>query len=97
MIDLFAAQPRPDPAQLAAIKRWVAAALTLPDDVPIMVTELHCSEPGCPPLETVIAILRPGLPPEQRKLHKAVTAITTSDIAELYATYAQRKHNEGAC
>ncbi|NJO84917.1 MAG: hypothetical protein HC828_20575 [Blastochloris sp.] len=96
MIDLFAAQPHSDPAQLAAIKRWVAAALALPDDVTVMVTELHCRESGCPPLETVIAILRPGLPPEQRKLHKAVMAITTSDIAELYANDAQRTHTEGA-
>jgi len=86
MVDLFSPQPRPDPAQLAAIKRWVVAALALPDDVTVMVTELRCSEPGCPPLETVIAVLRPGIPPEQRKLHKATSAITPDDISGLYTS-----------
>jgi hypothetical protein len=85
MLDLFGTQPRPDPAHLAAIKGWVAEALALPDDVTVMVTELRCSEPGCPPLETVIALLRPSLPPEQRKLHKATAEITADDIRGLYA------------
>ncbi len=85
MLDLFGAQPRPDPAQLAAIKSWVAETLALPDDVTVMVTELRCGEPGCPPLETVIAVLRPGAPPEQRKLHKASAAITADDIRGLFA------------
>ncbi|NJO81388.1 MAG: hypothetical protein HC828_00600 [Blastochloris sp.] len=84
MVDLFTTQPRPDPAQLAAIKGWVAAALALPADVTVMVTELRCSEPGCPPLETVIAVLRPGVPPEQRKLHKATADISQADIDALY-------------
>lgn len=85
MLDLFNAQPRPDPAHLAAIKGWVAEALALPDDVTVMVSELRCSEPGCPPLETIIAVLRPGQPPEQRKLHQAAAAITAAEIRRLYA------------
>lgn len=88
MIDLFDQQPRPDPAHLAAIKSWVSEALALPDDVTVMVTELRCTEPGCPPLETVIAVLQPGLPPEQRKLHKASAAISADDIRGLFAADA---------
>lgn len=85
MLDLFGAQPRSDPAHLAAIKGWVAEALALPDDVTVMVTELRCTEPGCPPLETVIAVLRPGQPPEQQKLHQASATITADDIRGLFA------------
>jgi hypothetical protein len=85
MLDLFGAQPRTDPAHLAAVKGWVAETLGLPDDVTVMVTELRCAEPGCPPLETVIAVMRPGAAPEQRKLHKATADITADDIRGLYA------------
>jgi hypothetical protein len=88
MRDLFGTQPRPDPAQLAAIKVWVAETLALSDDVTVMVTELRCSEPGCPPVETVIALLRPGMPPEQRKLDKAIAELTADDIRSLYAAEA---------
>lgn len=88
MLDLFNTQPRPDPAQLAAIKSWVAEALALPDDVTVMVTELRCSEPGCPPLETVIAVLYEGQQPEQRKLHKASSELTADDIRGLFAADA---------
>jgi hypothetical protein len=88
MLDLFGTQPRPDPAHLAAIKGWVSEALALPDDVTVMVTELRCAEPGCPPLETVIVLLRPSQPPEQRKLHKASAAISADDIRGLFAADA---------
>jgi hypothetical protein len=88
MLDLFGTQPRPDPVHLAAIKGWVSEALALPDDVTVMVTELRCSEPGCPPLETLIAVLRPSAPPEQRKLHKTAAEITADDIRGLFSADA---------
>lgn len=85
MLDLFNAQPRPDPQQLAAIKGWVCTTLGLADDTTVLVTELRCHEAGCPPLETVIAIMRPGAPPEQRTLHKAIADVSLDDIRGLYA------------
>ncbi|MFV9503409.1 MAG: hypothetical protein AB4911_02470 [Oscillochloridaceae bacterium umkhey_bin13] len=88
MLDLFNTQPRPDPSHLASIKAWVAEALALSDDVTVMVSELRCAEPGCPPLETVLAVLRPGQPPEQRKLPKATAELTATDIRGLYAADA---------
>jgi hypothetical protein len=39
------------------VKRWVRELFMPSDEATVMVTELHCSEPGCPPLETVIATL----------------------------------------
>jgi hypothetical protein len=50
-----------------------------PDDV-VMVNELACSEPGCPPLETVVALLRTGEPPQQLKIHKPVVEVTRADV-----------------
>jgi hypothetical protein len=83
MINLFGSRAQADPAAVSRIKQWVAAAYALADDVTLMVTELRCTEPGCPPLETVIAVLRPGQPPFQHKLHKAVIDVIESDIAGL--------------
>ena len=46
------------PAQQAALERvraWTRERFALADDVPLMVSELACSLPGCPPRETVVA------------------------------------------
>jgi len=39
------------------VKGWVRAALLLDVDATVLVSELACTEPGCPPVETVIAVL----------------------------------------
>ena len=81
--DLFGQRPRPDPARVAAIKGWVAQAFGLPEDAAVTVMELRCAEPGCPPLETVIALLgRPGQP-RQYKLPKGLAEVTFDDVARL--------------
>ena len=58
-LELFG-QRRPDPRAVADVKRWAAEVFRLPESASVLVTELRCGEPGCPPLETVIAILSPG-------------------------------------
>jgi hypothetical protein len=85
MIDFLAARPAHDPDRIAAIKGWVAIAFALPEEVAVMVTELHCTEPGCPPLETVIAIMdRPGRP-RMHKIHKGIADVTESDVLTMAA------------
>lgn len=83
MLSFFDARPKQNPEQTARIKAWVAAQFALSDDVTVMVTELRCTEPGCPPLETVIALLPPSGGQQQFKIHKGVGDITHDDIAEL--------------
>jgi len=83
MRDLFSSTPKPDPTQTNLVKTWVREIFMVPDDVTVMITELQCTEPGCPPMETVIAIMRTGQAPEQYKLHQAVVDVTHSDIAAL--------------
>lgn len=64
---------------IARVKQWLAASLTLPPDAIILVTELRCREEGCPPLETVLAVLAEG----QRwhtTVHKAAAALTEADV-----------------
>ncbi|MEO0948331.1 MAG: hypothetical protein AAFY11_09345, partial [Cyanobacteria bacterium J06641_5] len=47
--------------------------------VPISISQLRCSEPGCPPVETAIAVL--SEPKQTLKIHKALAEVTATDIA----------------
>ncbi|HEY7063457.1 MAG TPA: hypothetical protein VII06_18405 [Chloroflexota bacterium] len=86
--DLFGTRSRPGPARIEQVRAWVIEAPGLATDTPVLVTELRCTEPGCPPLETVIAILdRPGAP-RQHKLYKPLTEITQADVRGLAAAPA---------
>jgi len=42
-------------AALARVRAWTRERFALADDVPLMVSELACTLPGCPPRETVVA------------------------------------------
>ena len=68
------------------VKEWVRAAARAPDDAAIMVSELTCSEPGCPPFEVVMAILSPGRPPVQKKLHKRIAELSRDEVVHLWET-----------
>jgi hypothetical protein len=79
----FGARTKADPGHLSEIKRWDSAAFRLGEDDSVMVTELRCTEPGCPPLETVIAVLGVPGPARQYKLHKAIAEVTEADVEAL--------------
>ncbi len=67
--------PKADPAAVRRIREWTEAHLVASDDRRIMVTELACTEPGCPPVETVIAVsTKAGT--SQVKLHGAAASLT---------------------
>lgn len=68
-------------AKIQAIKNWVYQHLKIDKDIPISVSQLQCHEPGCPPLETVIAIMT--TPPQQYKIHLSVEEIQEIDIQKL--------------
>src|ERR1700741_3660775 len=69
-MSLFQQQPAANPDRRSEFQAWVRRVLNLEDDAVVMISELRCSEPGCPPLETVIAVLggprqgRPGAFPK---------------------------------
>ncbi len=42
----------------AQIMDWSRAAFGLDDATTVLVAEIACTDPGCPPIETVIALLR---------------------------------------
>ena len=82
--DLFNSAPPPSRrANHADLKRWTRELLRLADDATLTVSELRCTEPGCPDLETVIGIsVTPG---QWRKLRvlKPATEVTRAELAAL--------------
>lgn len=73
-------QPRPttDPEHLQQLKAWTREVLGLPAEIPISISQLQCHEPGCPPIETAIAIMTQ--PPRTVKIHAAAGDIRRDDI-----------------
>ena len=74
---------RISPDEAARVRALVSDQLA--DDVAVMVTELACTEPGCPPRETVIALMYPGAP-AQFKIHLPLAEVTAAHVATVIGT-----------
>lgn len=89
---VLASRPAPLDADLSArVKTWVRSALDLGDDVAVVVSQLTCREPGCPPLETVLAVLQPGA---TRSVHLPLPAaqLTADDVQHAFARKESHDH-----
>lgn len=63
-----------NPEHIQQLKTWTQDILTLPADIPISVNQLQCHEPGCAPVETVVAVMTQ--PIQTFKIHAAVGDIS---------------------
>ncbi|QPF90636.1 hypothetical protein [Bradyrhizobium commune] len=68
------------PEAVQQLKLQAQKLLGLPDDVTISVSELSCREPGCPDVETVVAILREGEKPTIARVHKPIPDVTSQEL-----------------
>jgi hypothetical protein len=71
------------PAQLAALDRvriWTRERFKLADALPVVVAEIACGLPGCPPLETVVAFWTEDDRRHQFKLFKPVAEVVRDDL-----------------
>jgi hypothetical protein len=74
---------RNSPAHARALDRvriWTRERFKLGDDVPIVVAEIACGLPGCPPLETVVAFWTADDRRHQFKLFKPVQEVARDDL-----------------
>jgi len=78
-------RPKRDVGLIRQVKAWAQELLSISDDATVSVMELECREPGCPPLETVIAVMEAGKQTLQWKLHKATPEISREDLMQLVA------------
>jgi hypothetical protein len=70
------------PQAVQELKLQTQKLLGLSDDVTISVSELTCREPGCPDVETVIAILRDREKPIIARIHKSIPDVTLDELKE---------------
>lgn len=70
------------PEATAAIKEWARTALGLDEDAVVSINELSCSQPDCPPRETVLLVLRSGAPAIRISIHKAIVDIGEPDVLD---------------
>lgn len=73
-----------DPEALLRVREWVRKRFKLPGDAAILVSELECRLPGCPPLETVVAFwTKDPVEGDKRyhfKLFKKVAEVVYDDL-----------------
>ena len=69
----------------ARVRGWARELWRLGEGDSVVVSELRCSEPGCPPLETVVLIAAEGRPTFQHKLRLGASDIRREDLQALYA------------
>ena len=71
------------PEQLEALDRvreWTRARFDLPEDAPVLVSEVACGLPGCPPVETVVAFWSADATRHQFKMFKPVQGVVADDL-----------------
>jgi hypothetical protein len=74
---------RNSPAHVQALERvrtWTRQRFKLADEMPVVVAEVACGLPGCPPLETVVAFWTAEDRRHQFKLFKPVQEVAYDDL-----------------
>lgn len=67
-------------ADVPALKDAVRNVLGLDAGHTIVIQELACAEPGCPPVETVIGVLSGGKPARRWILYQPLSSLTAGAI-----------------
>ena len=76
-------KPKTDLSNVRKIKEALGENLSIQNNATITVTELNCLEEGCPPVETVVALLKAGSDPLQHKIHKPAAEFKAADLTEI--------------
>jgi hypothetical protein len=82
-MNLFGGRRSIHPDQADRIKSWARKIWALSEETTVMVTELECREAGCPPIETVIAVLEGPGKTRQHKIHKPAGDVRRDDVEAL--------------
>jgi nitrate reductase delta subunit len=78
MLRAFNTAPR-DSETLDRVRAWTRGRFDLTDDITVLVAEVSCQLPGCPPRETVVAFWL-GDTRHQFKLFKPADAVVLDDL-----------------
>ncbi len=67
-------------AALARVREWTRERFKLSEAAAILVTEITCGLPGCPPLETVVAFWTEDAKRHQFKIFKPLRDVVSDDL-----------------
>ena len=79
MFGSFSKPAAPAPG-LERVRAWTQERFALQPDETILVTEVACTVPGCPPLETVVAFWTADGTRHHFKVFKPVDAVVPEDL-----------------
>ena len=71
---------QPPPQALERVRDWTRERFGLAADVPLLVTQVACLQPGCPPLETVVAFWTAADRRHHFKVFKPVAQVQPDDL-----------------
>jgi nitrate reductase delta subunit len=78
-VGAFKSAPGHDRA-VACVQDWTRERFSLPDGASVMVTELECRRPCCPPVETVVAFWLDGDQRRHFRVLKPTAEIVAGDL-----------------
>ncbi len=82
-VDPFGRKVEVSSYTLDQIRYWVQTSLEFPPDAPIVIKEVPCVKPGCPPIETALMVFLKGEPPRLYKIQKTINDVTFDDVYNL--------------
>jgi G3E family GTPase len=71
------------PLRLDQIRYWMRQNFGFAKDIPIVVKEVPCVKPACPPIETAIVALLKNEPPRNFKIQRPINEITFDHVYDL--------------
>jgi hypothetical protein len=81
--DPFARFIEVSPYTLDQIRYWLRQNFGMPKDTAIVIKEVPCVKPACPPVETAIIAMQKNAPPRLFKVQKPINEITFDHIYDL--------------
>jgi len=95
---VLARSPSPDALEaIASIQGWTRQRFKLDALAPVLVSEVACRIPGCPPLETVVAFWTANDSRHQFRLLKPLGDVRYDDIGWLFGTPTAHDPNTFSC
>jgi G3E family GTPase len=81
--DPFSRDDELSPYRLDQIRYWMRQNFGFPAQAPIIVKEVPCVKPGCPPVETAIIAILANEPPRHFKIQRTINEITFDHVYDL--------------
>jgi len=76
----FRRKPPGNAAAADRLRAWTRERFALPEDAAVMVAEVTCAVPGCPPLETLVAFWTEADKRHHFKVFKPLAEVLVDDL-----------------